>query len=484
MAEEPTEQTPLLVEPQRTQGQDPEVVAKPHHAIYDRFTSAQKTQILAQVSYVGLIPLFVAVSFYPTIPEIAKDLDTTAEVVSLAVSISVLSGCIGGLIGASFATFYGRRPTYLLGLPILCIGSIGVAQSNTIPSLMTWRFIQTFGVSSGLSVGAGVIGDIYALEERGMAMGIFFAACLLGQSFGPFVGGFVAYYFDWRIMQLSLGGAGLVGFLWMLLGYPETSLPGSRGIDKQPQNVVFKYLPRFNPFHTLGMLKSPNITAVSLAGMLILFTDYVNLVPLPLTIAPRYGITNKAVLGLLYCPQGVGKFFGAPVAGWLSDRVVRKLLKARGGTWYPEDRLRASLLGGAVLVPLSTLGIGFTTHFISSPKIGLTLDMILLFINGFGIDMVLNPSSTYIVDILQARGAEGIAANYALRAFLTSFAVSAITPMINSIGILGANAVASVSAWTGFGLLVLTIKYGEGMRDWVDVGYVKGDGQGEGAGRG
>ncbi|EEB96435.1 hypothetical protein MPER_04434 [Moniliophthora perniciosa FA553] len=158
MAEEPTEQTPLLVEPQGPQGQDPES-RRPKPPVIAQFyaqhsTSAQKTHILAQVSYVGLIPLFVAVSFYPTIPEIAKDLSTTAEVVSLAISISVLAGCIGGLIGASFATFYGRRPTYLFGLPLLCIGSIGVAQSNSVPSLMTWRFIQTFGVSSGLSVGA------------------------------------------------------------------------------------------------------------------------------------------------------------------------------------------------------------------------------------------------------------------------------------------------------------------------------------------
>jgi MFS family permease len=38
---------------------------------------------------------------------------------------------------------------------------------------LSWRFIQAIGASPGLSVGAGVIGDIYKLEERGQAMGIF-----------------------------------------------------------------------------------------------------------------------------------------------------------------------------------------------------------------------------------------------------------------------------------------------------------------------
>jgi len=40
---------------------------------------------------------------------------------------------------------------------------------------MAWRFVQALGASSGLAVGVGVIGDIYKLEERGTAMGIFFA---------------------------------------------------------------------------------------------------------------------------------------------------------------------------------------------------------------------------------------------------------------------------------------------------------------------
>jgi MFS family permease len=39
---------------------------------------------------------------------------------------------------------------------------------------MVCHFLQAFGGSLGVSVGAGVVGDIYKLEEHGMAMGIFF----------------------------------------------------------------------------------------------------------------------------------------------------------------------------------------------------------------------------------------------------------------------------------------------------------------------
>jgi MFS family permease len=64
---------------------------------------------------------------------------------------------------------------YLCGIPFACIGSCGVATSTSLRSLLFWRFVQTFGCSGGLSLGAGVIGDIYRPEERGTRIGIFFS---------------------------------------------------------------------------------------------------------------------------------------------------------------------------------------------------------------------------------------------------------------------------------------------------------------------
>jgi len=73
-----------------------------HEAIYDRFTSHQKKWIVFAVSCVGLLPskqftisyspnarhvdqrsvsVFVQATFVPSIPQIAKDLDSTPAVV-------------------------------------------------------------------------------------------------------------------------------------------------------------------------------------------------------------------------------------------------------------------------------------------------------------------------------------------------------------------------------------------------------------------
>ncbi|KAF7974237.1 hypothetical protein HWV62_13122 [Athelia sp. TMB] len=190
----------------------------------------------------------------------------------LAVSISVLAAAVGSMTCAANSTFYGRRPVYLYSLPFLCLGSIGVALAQNVPSLMILRFIQAFGASAGLSVGSGAIGDVYKLEERGTAMGIFFGAILLGPALAPLCGGLAAAYASWRVMQYVLGACGAVAFLGVYFFLPETSRPGTRGVDKLHGSIGVKgetvgTLRRngivwVNPLASLWLLRSPNLFAV------------------------------------------------------------------------------------------------------------------------------------------------------------------------------------------------------------------------------
>jgi MFS family permease len=55
------------------------------------------------------------------------------------------------------------------------MGSLGVALARNVQQLLLFRVVQAFGGGGGMSIGAGVISDIYRLEQRGTAMGVFFA---------------------------------------------------------------------------------------------------------------------------------------------------------------------------------------------------------------------------------------------------------------------------------------------------------------------
>ena len=54
------------------------------------------------------------------------------------------------------------------------------------------------------------------------------------------------------------------------------------------------------------------------------------------------------------------------------------------GAWYPEDRLRASLLPLALIVPLPVIAFGSINTFVDG-SVGLLLSLLCLFINGIGV---------------------------------------------------------------------------------------------------
>jgi hypothetical protein len=58
----------------------------------------------------------------------------------------------------------------------------------------------------------------------------------------------------------------------------------------------------------------------------------------------------------------------------------------------PEDRLRATLWGAAIFIPLSVLASGILTQFLDG-RVGLGLKLVCLFLNGMGVCPVLYSDS-------------------------------------------------------------------------------------------
>ncbi|KAI6119671.1 major facilitator superfamily domain-containing protein [Pisolithus croceorrhizus] len=361
-----TEETPLRADDQQLVDGNGYNGDGSERDIYTRFSMAEKRIIVTLVSLAGLLPLFVGGSFVPSIPQIAKDLQASGAVVSLTVSLAVFANATGGLVWSGYASFYGRRPMYLCGMPLTILGSIGSAYSANVIALLFWRFIQAFGCSGGMSIGAAVIGDIYRLEERGTVMGSFFGASLFGLAVAPLAGGTAAEYWSWRGFQVTLGGWCLIQLGLMYWFLPETAHPGTRGIDRLKDESSRKRLVLVNPFKSLGMLKSPILILITVANTFALSTDYVFLVPIAYTVGIQYNIKSETLIGACFLPNGLGNILGAYISGRLSDVLIKKWRAKRNGVWCPEDRLRGVYIGALYLTPLSvSLRLG---HLLGSFK--------------------------------------------------------------------------------------------------------------------
>jgi MFS family permease len=94
---------------------------------------------------------------------------------------------------------------YVLSLiPIIAVNgpslvwniACGFAQSKNM--LIAFRFLAGLGGSAPLSIGGGVIGDLFDAEHRGQAIAIYSLAPLLGPAIGPVAGAWIAEKSTWR----------------------------------------------------------------------------------------------------------------------------------------------------------------------------------------------------------------------------------------------------------------------------------------------
>lgn len=214
-------------------GESPEQKAE---RMYARFSERRKSVIVAIVAYAALLAPFASSSFLPSIPQISNDLDTTPTILNATVAVYIFVIGLVPLIWAPYAGAYGRRPIYCLSLPIFAVGSLGVALSDSVASLVVTRIIQGAGSSAVLSVGAGTIGDIYPRQRRGRAFGLFYSGVLVGPALAPTVAGVLTEYvnhprpgYGWRAMQWLLFAMGVLAAALCFFLLPETI--HERGID-------------------------------------------------------------------------------------------------------------------------------------------------------------------------------------------------------------------------------------------------------------
>lgn len=75
---------------------------------------------------------------------------------------------------------------------------IGCALAPNLSALIVFRLLTGIGGSACLTIGGGVVSDLFAAEQRGLAMSIFSFGPLFGPVLGPICGGFIAQGAGWR----------------------------------------------------------------------------------------------------------------------------------------------------------------------------------------------------------------------------------------------------------------------------------------------
>lgn len=153
------------------------------------------------------------------LPAMARDLETTAPGLSLALTSYLLALAIFIPVSGRLADRYGARTIFCTAIIVFLAGSALCAQSTNLEFLIFSRFFQGLGGAMMVPVGRLVLLRNVAKEDLVSALSWLVIPALLGPVIGPPIGGLIVTYLDWRwifYLNIPVGLIGLAGAIWLV----------------------------------------------------------------------------------------------------------------------------------------------------------------------------------------------------------------------------------------------------------------------------
>jgi DHA2 family multidrug resistance protein len=327
------------------------------------------------------------------LPHIQGSLSATTDQVSWVltsylIAAAIMTPAIGWLAGR-----FGRRRIYLYSMAGFTIASMACGGAQTLEQMVAFRMIQGVFGAALVPLSQAVMLDMYAPHERGSAMAIWSVGVMVGPIIGPTLGAWLTDNYNWRYVFYVNLPIGILGFLGMWAFLPATVLDRTRRFDwtgflalalgiaglqlmldrgetkdwfSSPEviaeatlSVIGFYIfavqmalaPK--PFLTMSSFKDRNyVTSLGLqfvCGVVLNATS---------ALLPPYfqGLGNYPVMlsGISLAPRGLGTIVGAPIVGWLVNRVDPRKLMMLGlivlgystwqmSLWTPDVSIQAQL---------------------------------------------------------------------------------------------------------------------------------------------
>ncbi|KAL2166046.1 hypothetical protein VTG60DRAFT_3411 [Thermothelomyces hinnuleus] len=443
------------------------------------FPQRKKWLIVGLLSGITLLTPLASSILAPGITTLNRDFDNHNDVVgTMTVSVYLLGYVIGPLFLAPLSELYGRRPVLAAANIFFCTWLIGCALAPSIASLIVFRFFSGVGGSGCLTLGAGIIADVFRVDQRGTAIGMYTLGPLIGPTVGPVAGSWLSQTIGWRwdfwiVFIISV----IVVVLYELL----TTETNPRILMRQKVERLKKELNRtdlrscyedpgaekLSTSRVLlnGLIRptkmlflSPTVFLISLYLAFTYGTLYLLFTTIPVVFQETYG-WSVGITGLVYICLGLGNFSGWGVVTATSDRGVVKRTKANGGVFEPEMRLPLTIIFSCFL-PITFFWYGWSTYYQTHwivPVIG-------LFPFSFGIIGLFLPLTTYLVDCFPMYAASAIAANTVFRSLVGMLLPLAGPAMYEDLGLGWGNTLLGFICIVMIPVPLLFFKYGGKLR--------------------
>ena len=242
-----------------------------------------------------------------------------------------------GLLGSSFAWVYGlcapfagnivdrvrRVPAILGGLYAWSIICAATALSRTFPHLLMFRAAEGLGETFYYPASMSLLSDYHGTKTRSRAMGLHQTSVYVGTIGGGAFAGLIGQHYGWRLSFVVFGGLGILLGLVLnrYLREPErgaADLSGTGVITHGTIKIPLKDFLRV-------IWGTPTLLLLLGAFVCSNFVAMVMLSWMPKFLYDKFqlSLTMAGLTATVFAQ--VGSMCGAPLGGWLADRMRMRM---------------------------------------------------------------------------------------------------------------------------------------------------------------
>jgi len=365
-----------------------------------------KRFVLLVTTLVAFVGPFSISSVNISLPSIGQEFLMDAILLSWVTTAYLLTSAMFLVPLGKIADIYGRKRIFTYGILAFTLASIGAAFSNSATMLICFRVFQGVGSGATYCVGAAILTSVFPGRELGKVFGINLAAVYLGNSLGPFLGGFLTHHLGWRsifFINVLLGFIIIFFILWklkeewheareekfdltgsliysitlLLILYGFSQLSSMRGawfilLGGIGFLAFVKWETKIeSPILDINLFRKNRVFAFSnLAALINYSATFAITFLLSLYLQYIKGLTAENA-GLIMLSQPIVQAFFSPFAGKLSDRIEPRIVASigmaltAGGLFLFIFLYEMSSLG-FIISTFILLGLGFALF--SSPN--------------------------------------------------------------------------------------------------------------------
>ncbi|KAH6870108.1 major facilitator superfamily domain-containing protein [Alternaria rosae] len=439
------------------------------------WSSGKKTtQIIIVTSMTLLSPIGSTISAAATLDILENFNSTNQTVGTLVTTIFLIGYTFGPIVIAPLSELYGRAILYKVCIFFFVVFNVACAVSDSLRSLVTYRFLAGVMGSCPVTLSTGSIADMVIAEKRAGAMGAYIIGAVLGPAIGPVIGGYLTPAAGWRwtfwTMAIASGVMTVVSILFVHESYPYVLLERkAQRLRKETGNLRLRStldtgrMPSslfvFSITRPLKMLLSPIVFLLSLYAAIVYSYLYLCFTTFEIVFYGQYGFSSGEA-GLATLGIGIGSVLGCVVCGIAANAVSKYLTGKHGGDPKPEYRLPPMILGG-LCTPIGLFWYGWSAqarlHWIV-PILGT------VFI-GMGMVFTYMPSAMYLVDAYTVHAASVTAASTIFRCLLGALLPLAGPAMYDTLGLGWGNSLLGFISIAFFPVPFILYLYGERLRN-------------------